>query len=42
MLLLNTCNMQNIHSKGDQSWMFIGRTDAKAETPIVWPPHVKS
>ena len=29
-------------SKGDQSWMFIGRTDAKAETPILWPPHVKS
>ena len=31
-----------IHSKGDQSWVFIGRTDAKAETPIFWPPHVKS
>ena len=30
------------HSKGDQSWVFIGRTDAKAETPILWPPHVKS
>ena len=30
-----------IHSKGDQSWVFIGRTDAKAETPILWPPHVK-
>ena len=29
-------------SKGDQSWVFIGRTDAKAETPILWPPHVKS
>ena len=28
--------------KGDQSWMFIGRTDVKAETPILWPPHVKS
>ena len=28
--------------KGDQSWVFIGRTDAKAETPILWTPHVKS
>ena len=28
--------------KGDQSWVFIGRTDVKAETPILWPPHVKS
>ena len=28
--------------KGDQSWVFFGRTDAKAETPILWPPHVKS
>ena len=28
--------------EGDQSWMFIGRTDAEAETPMVWPPHVKS
>ena len=30
------------HSKGDQSWVFIGRADAKAETPRLWPPHVKS
>ena len=30
-----------VYSKGDQSWMFIGRTDAKAETPILWPPHAK-
>ena len=29
-------------SKGHQSWVFIGRTDAKAETPVLWPPHVKS
>ena len=29
------------HSKGDQSWVFIGRTHAKAETPILWPPHAK-
>ena len=31
-----------VHSKGDQSWVFFGRTDAKAETPILWPPHAKS
>ena len=34
--------IQPVHSKGDQSWVFIGRTDAKAETPILWPPDVKS
>ena len=28
--------------KGDQSWVFIGRTDAEAETPIIWPPHAKN
>ena len=33
--------IQPVHSK-DQSWVFIGRTDAKAETPILWPPHEKS
>ena len=31
-----------VHCKGDQSWVFIGRTDAKAETPILWLPHAKS
>ena len=31
-----------VHSKGDQSWVFIGKTDAKAETPVLWPPHAKS
>ena len=31
-----------VHSKGNQSWVFIGRNDAKAETPILWPPHAKS
>ena len=31
-----------VHSKGDQSWVFIGKTYAKAETQILWPPHVKS
>ena len=34
--------IQPVHPKGDQSWVFIGRTDAKAETPILWPPHAKS
>ena len=31
-----------VYPKGDQSWVFIGRTDAKAETPVLWPPHAKS
>ena len=31
-----------VHSEGDQPWVFIGRTDAKAETPVLWPPHAKS
>ena len=34
--------IQTVHSEGDQSWVFIGRTDAKAETPVLWPPHAKS
>ena len=34
--------MQPVHPKGDQPWVFIGRTDAEAETPILWPPHAKS
>ena len=34
--------IQLVHPKGDQSWVFIGRTDAEAETPIFWPPDVKS
>ena len=34
--------IQPVHPKGHQSWVFNGRTDAKAETPILWPPHVKS
>ena len=33
---------QSIHSRGGQSWVFFGRTDAKAETPILWLPHAKS
>ena len=32
----------SVHPKGDQSWVFIGKTDAEAETPILWPPDVKS
>ena len=39
---LDCKEIQSVHSEGDQSWVFIGRTDAKAETPILWPPHVKS
>ena len=31
-----------VHPKGDQSWVFIGGTDAEAETPILWPHHAKS
>ena len=34
--------IQPVHPKGDQSWVFTGGTDAEAETPILWPPHVKS
>ena len=34
--------IQPVHSEGDQSWVFFGRTDAEAETPILWPPHAKS
>ena len=31
-----------MHPKGDQSWVFFGRNDAKAETPVLWPPHAKT
>ena len=34
--------IQSVHPKGDQSWVFIGRTDVEAETPILWPPDAKS
>ena len=37
-----TARLQPVHSEGDQPWVFIGRTDAKVETPVLWPPHVKS
>ena len=34
--------IQEVHSEGDQPWDFFGRTDAKAEIPVLWPPHAKS
>ena len=34
--------IQPVRSKGDQSWVFFGRNDAKAEPPVLWPPHAKS
>ena len=39
---LDCKEIQLVHPKGDQSWMFIGRTDVEAETPILWPPDKKS
>ena len=39
---LDCKEIQPVHPKGDQSWMFIGRTDVEAEAPIVWPPDVKN
>ena len=39
---LDCKEIQPVHSEGDHSWVFIGRTDAEAETPIHWPPDVKS
>ena len=39
---LDCKDIQPVHSKGDQSWAFIGRTDAEAETPILWPPDAKN
>ena len=39
---LNCKEIQPVHSKGDQPWVFFGRSDAKAETPLLWPPHAKS
>ena len=38
---LDCKEIQPIHSKGDQFWVFYGRNDAKAETPVLWPPHAK-
>ena len=39
---LDCKEIQPVHPKADQSWVFIGRTDVEAETPIFWPPDVKS
>ena len=39
---LDCKEIQLVHPKGDRSWVFIGRTDADAETPILWSPHAKS
>ena len=43
LLRVSGCKeIQPVHPKGDQSWVFFGRNDAKAETPVLWPPHAKS
>ena len=39
---LDCKEIQPVHSEGDQPWDFFGKKDAKAETPILWPPHAKS
>ena len=39
---LDCKEIQPVHPKGDQSWVFIGKTDVEAESPILWPPDVKS
>ena len=39
---LDCKEIQPVHSKGDQPWVFFGRNDAEAETPVLWPPHAKS
>ena len=39
---LDCKGIQPVHPRGDQSWVFIGRTDVEAETPILWPPDAKS
>ena len=39
---LDCKEIQPVHSDGVQSWVFFGRTDAKAETPVLWPPHANS
>ena len=38
---LDCKEIQPVHSEGDQSWVFFGRNDAEAETPVLWPPHTK-
>jgi len=39
---LDCKEIQPVHSEGDQPWDFFGRNDAKAEIPVLWPPHAKS
>ena len=39
---LDCKEIQPVHSRGDQPWDFFGRNDAKAETPVLWPPYAKS
>ena len=39
--LLDCKEIQPVYPKGDQSWDFFGRNDAKAEAPVLWPPHAK-
>ena len=39
---LDCREIQPVHPKGDKSWVFIGRTDVEAETPVLWPPDAKS
>ena len=39
---LDSKEIQPVHPKGDQSWVFVGRTDAEAETPVLWTPDLKS
>ena len=39
---LDCKEIQPVHPEGDQPWDFFGRNDAKAETPVLWPPHAKS
>ena len=39
---LDCKEIQPVHSEGDQPWDFFGRTDAEAESPVLWPPHAKS
>ena len=39
---LDCKEIQRVHHEGDKSWVFIGRTDVEAESPILWPPHAKS
>ena len=38
---LDCKEIQPVHSEGDQHWVFFGRNDVKAETPVLWPPHAK-